>query len=172
MRAAIFLPLSIFAASGFFFSFSGFLFQSRGLIDNFTEYRFIILGLSYISLGYYFSKGPYSFLTKYLYFFGLGSVLTVGLILQGFKDEANFFWQFIYPFLLVGVFYTSIHWQSKVFLLLGALFTIFQIIKFTVEYFSDSVGWPISLIVAGLVTMGIGYMSFELNKKYLKKPSG
>ena len=103
-----------------------------------------------------------------LYFFGLLMVLGTTLALGGFSPKVNIFWQLVYPFLLVATFASSIKLQNKIFLIMATLFTFGEILKLTAEYFSKSIGWPISLIVAGLTVMGIGYMSFELNKKFLK----
>ena len=106
-----------------------------------------------------------------MYFFGIIMFLGSSLALQGYSPKVDIFWELIYPFLLVAVFTASIKLQSKVFLIMATIFTFGEILKLTSEYFSKSIGWPISLIVAGLVIMGIGYMSFELNKRFLKNPA-
>ncbi len=168
LKAKIFLPFSIIAASALFFSFTDYIFGPGGETDHFTQYRFLILGLSYISFGYYFSsKETMSFMKDITYLFGLGAFLGSALTLQGFKPEVNVFWQLTFPALLVLVFYGSIKLQNKVFLVLATLFTFAEIFKLTAEYFSESIGWPISLIIAGLIIMGTGYLSFELNKRFI-----
>ena len=172
LKAAIFLPFSIIAASTFYFTFTLFLFKTVQPIPHFSEYQILALGVAYLSIGYYFSITKQGFMTGLLYFFGLLMVLGTAMILQGFSPKINVFWQLIYPFLLVATFWASIKLQDRLFLIIATLFTFGQILKFTSEYFSKSIGWPISLIVSGLVIMGIGYMSFELNKRYLRvKPS-
>lgn len=169
LKAEIFLPFSIMAASTLFFSFTNFLFKNVGIPAHFYEYRVLVLGISYILLGYYFSETERKLITNLLYFFGLVMFLSATMALQGFYPKSfNVFWQLIYPFLLVLTFAASIKLQSKVFLITATLFTFAEIVKLTTEYFSKSIGWPISLIFAGLVIMGIGYVSFELNKRFLK----
>lgn len=172
LKAAIFLPFSIIAASTFYFTFTLFLFKNVQPIQHFSEYQILTLGLAYLSIGYYFSITKRGFMTGLLYFSGLLMVLGTAMILQGFSPRINVFWQLIYPFLLIATFWASIKLQDRLFLIMATLFTFGQILKFTSEYFSKSIGWPISLIISGLVIMGIGYMSFELNKRYLRiKPS-
>lgn len=170
LKAPIFLPFSIMAASTLFFSFTNFLFKDVGVIAHFYEYRIFTLGITYIMFGYYFFQTNRKFMTNLLYFFGLLMFLGASLSLQGFSPKVNIFWQFIYPFLLVLAFWGSVKLQSKVFLIIATIFTFAEISKLTAEYFSKSIGWPISLIIAGLIIMGIGYMSFELNNKFIKKP--
>lgn len=169
LKAAIFLPFSIIAASTLFFSFTNFLFKDIGVIPHFYEYRVLILGITYVLLGYYFSQTNRKFMTNLMYLFGLLMFLGASLSLQGYFPKVNVFWQLIYPFILVLTFWGSIKLQSKVFLIMATIYTFAEISKLTAEYFSKSVGWPVSLIIAGLVIMGIGYMSFELNKRFLKK---
>jgi hypothetical protein len=41
------------------------------------------------------------------------------------------------------------------------------IMKITSEYFTQGLGWPMALIIAGLGVMGTGYLAFYLNKKYV-----
>ena len=173
LKAEIFLPFSIMAVSTLFFSFTNFLFKNVGIPAHFYEYRVLVLGVSLILLGYYFFQTERKFITNLLYFFGLIMFLGAALALQGFHPKnVNVFWQLIYPFLLVVTFAASIKLQSKVFLIMATLFTFAEIVKLTTEYFSKSIGWPISLIIAGLVIMGIGYISFELNKRFLKVNKG
>lgn len=172
LKAAIFLPFSIMAASTLFFSFTNFLFRDLGTPLHFYEYRVLTLGITYTLFGYYFFQTNRKFMTNLMYSFGLLMFLGASLSLQGFYPKSiNVFWQLIYPFLLVLTFWGSIKLQSKAFLIMATLFTFGEILKLTTEYFSKSIGWPVSLIVAGLIIMGIGYMSFELNKRFIKKSS-
>jgi len=172
LKAAIFLPFSIMAASTLFFSFTDFLVKDIGVPPHFDEYRLLILGITYVLFGYYFFETNRKFMTNLMYIFGLLMVLGASLSLQGFyPGSVNVFWLLAYPFLLVATFWGSIKLQSKVFLIMATIFTFAEILKLTSEYFSKSIGWPISLIVAGLVVMGIGYMSFELNKRFFKVTS-
>jgi hypothetical protein len=63
----------------------------------------------------------------------------------------------------------SIWLKSKSFLVFGALFLMIYILKITSEYFTNSLGWPLALVLAGLLLIGIGALSVWLNKRYLGK---
>jgi uncharacterized integral membrane protein len=43
------------------------------------------------------------------------------------------------------------------------------ILKLTAEYFADTVGWPLALVISGFILMGVGFMSVQLRQKYTKK---
>ncbi len=167
IKAKIFLLFTFIAGTTLFFSFTNFMFLDNGN-ERFYEYRLLIMGLTYLSFGYYFTNTNKKFMTNLLYFFGLFILLSSALSLQGFTPANSIVWEILYPFLLVGIFYSSVKLQNNIFLILGTLFTFGEILKLTYEYFSNSLGWPISLMLAGLLMMGIGYVSFELNRKYLK----
>jgi uncharacterized membrane protein len=171
LRAAVFLPLTILAASGLFFTFTNYLFENNVPIEHFDQYRIAILGLSWLCFAYYFSTKEMKFMTNIMYFFGLSAFLGSTASLQGYYPKANLFWELAFPFLIILAFYGSIKLQSRVFLVVATLFTIGEILKLTAEYFSEGLGWPISLIIAGLVIMGVSYLSFELNKRFLKPAS-
>lgn len=171
INADIFLPFSVMAGTVFYYTFTQYLFKNVAVMPHFFEYQTLVLGITFLSFGYYFSKTERKFMTNLMYFFGLIWILATALILQGFSPKVNIFWQLIYPFLLVFIFWGSIRLQNKTFLIMATIFTFAEIVKLTTEYFSKSIGWPISLITAGLVIMGIGYMSFELNKRFLKNPN-
>jgi len=144
-------------------------YSSSGL--GWPLYRIAILGLSWLSFAYYFSKREMRFIPNVMYFFGLLMLLGSTASLQGYYPNASIFWELAFPFLIIAVFYGSIRIQSKIFLVLATLFTIGEILKLTAEYFSEGLGWPISLIVAGLIIMGVSYISFELNRRFLKPSS-
>lgn len=170
LRANLFLPFSVFAGSFFFFSFTDLLFKDLYLGSEFFNYRFLILGTSYLALGYYFGQNNKRFMVNIMYVFGLLMLLGSSLALQGFRDSnPNYFWQAVYPGLLMISYWLSVRLQSKAFLLMATIFTFLEVIKLTIEYFSDSIGWSLSLIIAGLIVMGAGYISFELHKKFFAR---
>ena len=77
------------------------------------------------------------------------------------------FWELIYPGLVFGTLFLSVHVKSKAFLTWGTLFLMAYLLKITSEYFSSGLGWPLALVLAGLMLIGTGYMSFSLKKKYM-----
>jgi membrane-associated protease RseP (regulator of RpoE activity) len=49
------------------------------------------------------------------------------------------------------------------------MFLIVYIFDIGGEYFSDNVGWPITLLIAGVLSMGVGFVFEQLRKRYLPK---
>jgi hypothetical protein len=64
--------------------------------------------------------------------------------------------------------FIAIHLRSRAVLIFGAAFLVGDIFKLTSEYFQDSLGWPLMLVLAGFLLIGVGYLTFYLNNKYLK----
>lgn len=166
----LYLPFVIGSGSILFISFTNYLFKDVGVPANFGAYRMIVLGISYLLFGYYFFKTQKSYITGFMYFFGSVLILGVSMMLQGYSprlDFENIMFQIAYPFLLVWMFGLSVKLQSRTLFTVATLFIFAEILKITSEYFSKSVGWPISLIVAGLMIMATGYASFQVRKRYL-----
>jgi hypothetical protein len=51
-------------------------------------------------------------------------------------------------------------------LIIGTGALVVYIFKITGEYFADSLGWPLALIVAGFAMIAIGSLFVRLNRKY------
>jgi hypothetical protein len=137
--------------------------------DDFFYYRSLVAGLSLMFLGYYFSNNSSKLLAGILYVVGPFMFLGSALALQGYMPEQNAFWEIIYPGLVFGVMFLSVYLQSKSFFTLGALFLMAYIIKITGEYFSEGLGWPTSLVFAGMALIVVGYMTVWLKGKYFVK---
>lgn len=161
LKNDIFLLFSIIAGSGLFLSFIN-LFVPRPS-ETFIAYIALVLGASYLALGYYYQPNK-KYIVNLLYLFGL--IMFLG---ESFALSINSpFWMIVFPFLLAGTFYLSVVLQSRLILAIGTLFTFVEIGRLTTEYFSRSLGWPLALIIAGLAIIGAGYFSFEVSKRYFK----
>lgn len=168
-KKTIFTFFGIVYATWLFFSFTNFLVGGNPLFldAKFYEYRFFVVGLSYIFTGYYLSMTSQKELTGPLYGFGIFFALGAALALGGWKPSQNIFWELMFPLLVSLVFYLSVQLKSKSFLTFGTIYLMIYILKITGEYFSGTLGWPLSLILSGISLIGIGYYAFTLNKKYI-----
>lgn len=94
--------------------------------------------------------------------FGLGTlaVLGSGIFIGGFFD-------LIFIAFIFAAFYGSVYLKSQSMLTFGALFLMAHIVKLTSKYFVDSIGWPVALIIVGFLIIGVGYIAYNLNKKYI-----
>ncbi|HOC41657.1 MAG TPA: hypothetical protein PKJ99_01460 [Thermoanaerobaculales bacterium] len=149
-----------------FFAITGFLVGSdpRFAGRAFFEYRTLAVGLAFMVLGWAFSATERDGLTGPLYTFGSLAFLGSALALGGWEPSQSAFWELIFPGLVFGVLYLSVVLRSTALLAFGALFLGAYLTKITGEYFSDSMGWPLALIVLGLLLMGVGFLTFRLKR--------
>jgi hypothetical protein len=167
-RKNIFTLFSILFGTWFFFAFTDFLNNGNYKdYQHFFEYRVLIVGLIYIIIGYIFAKGNKVSMSGFLYGFGILGVLGSALSLGGWSPNQNYFWELFFPFLVFGTLFISINLKSKSFLTFGSIFLMLYILKITGEYFKDGIGWPLALILAGLLLIAVGYLYFFLKNKYM-----
>ncbi len=169
LRKNIFVLFSIIFGTWLFFSFTSFIVGSNPYFNasEFYEYRILVVGLAYILFGYAFSKNKYMSFSGFLYGFGILGFLGAALVLGDWKPNQNAFWELIFPVLAFAVLFLSVYIKNKSFLVFGTIFLMAYILKITSEYFSSGLGWPLALVVAGLLMIAVGYMSFSLKKKYI-----
>lgn len=167
-RKTVFVLFSIIFGIWLFFSFSSFIVGGRPGFDwEFSAYRILCVGLALALLGYYFSQTAHRSLTGALYGFGVFFFLAAALVLGDWKPHQNWFWELSFPGLVFGIMFLSVYLKSKSFLTFGSLYLIAYISKITGEYFADSLGWPLVLVLTGFGLIAIGYLHFSLKKKYL-----
>lgn len=133
---------------------------------DFGAYQALIIGVVYLLLGYNFSTTSREPLTKYLYPFGLLLFFVAALNLGGYAPDQNIFWEIIFPGLSLGAVFLSLPLRSRAFLIIGSASLVVYIFKITSEYFADSFGWPLALILAGLGMIAVGSLFVKLNTKY------
>jgi len=165
-KKSVLTVFTILYSTWLFMSATNMLFDVGQLGWEFYAYRVLAIGLSYIAIGYAFSLNKQlKNLRGWLYSFGSLLFLGAAIALPGV------FWEIIYPGLIFGIIMLSIKMKAKAFLVWGSLFLMGYIGKITATHFSTGLGWPVSLMIAGLALVGIGYYAFYLNKKYLSKTS-
>lgn len=168
-RKPLFVVFCFIFGTWLFFSFTNLLISdtlSSG--EDFYWYRLLVASLSYLFFGYYFKRlASLSDLGGWLYGFGALGFLGSALALGGYAPDQNLFWELIYPLLVFGVIVASVYEKSRAFLIWGSIFLMIYIFKMTAEYFSEGLGWPITLIMSGLLIIAIGYGSIQLNRKYI-----
>ena len=163
------LAFAIYAGTWFYFAVTNTVFAGSPLSDDFDLwlYRGLALGLSYLSLGYYFQGKRMNGFAASLYALGALAVLSATFGLGGFSPNQNLFWEAAYPGVITAFYFTSVHVKQRSFLVLATLFLMGFIFKITSEYFADSIGWPVSLVMMGMLMILVGYLGVVLNRKYL-----
>ncbi len=126
-------------------------------------YLTLVLGISHGLLAYVFKqpqqKHSINMLGKLLYATGTFGLLVASLSLGGI-------WDVLFVFVVVGTFLLSVYLHSRGMLILSSIFLIFYLFKITAEYFAQSVGWPIALILIGITTIVVAIGTFKVNQKY------
>jgi hypothetical protein len=134
---------------------------------RYAAYRVFGIGLSYCAFAYAWRGTPRQSLSGVLYGFGSLGVLASALALGGWKPEQHIMWEITYPGLAFGAMFLSLWLRSRAMLVFGAIAVMAFIGKITAEYFADNLNWPLMLILAGFVLIGMGYLTYHLNRKYL-----
>ena len=166
----IFLIFCILFGTWFYFMILEFLFEDSMIIDDeeFWHYRTLALGISYLLIGHHLLKEKKNILSNVLFTFGSLFFLGAALFLGGWEPYQNIFWEIMFPGLAFGIIFLSTYLKRLVFLIVGSGALIIYIFKITSEYFTDTLGWPLSLVIVGLSLIAIGYLFVHLNKKYIK----
>lgn len=99
----------------------------------------------------------------------LATLLVLSSIFAQSLGGKKFGWETMLLLCSLGFIFLSTAKASRSYLYLGTLFLIIYIFDIGGEYFSNEVGWPITLLIAGLLSMGVGFVFEQLRKKYLIK---
>lgn len=152
----------------FYFALTGTLLSHAIILPEWRVgyYLFASLGLSYLFIGFSYEKTDKQALVKILYLLGINFFLGSLLALTGWKPSQDVLWELLYPGFVFGGLYLSAVIHSRIILTFCAFYLAVYIIKITVEYFSDGLGWPITLILCGFILMGMGYAAIHLKRKY------
>lgn len=134
-----------------------------GMDEDLYAYLTMVVGACYLLLGHSFRGGWNKILIGILYFLGITAFL--GAAFSRVFDSG--FWQMLYFVLIVGSYYLAVFLRSRSILVMSTIFLIAHVSYITSEYFADSIGWPITLVVLGFIFIGLGYVSFHLNRKYI-----
>jgi len=147
-----------------------FIGSSANFDKSIIDWSNVIVGMIYLVLAYVIEKLKNIGLEeapKYKELFNLvgplwvlGAIFSLGL---GGQKPA-------YETLLLasslGFIFGSIPKLTKQYLFIGTLFLIIYIFSIGGEYFQNEAGWPITLFVAGLASMGIGIVMEKIRREY------
>ncbi len=132
-------------------------------IRDIYQYTTMAMGASYLLLAHAFCDGWNKKLIGVLCFFGITGFLGAAF-LQVFHSVP---WQMLYFIIVIGGLALSVYMRSRSILVMSTLFLIAHVSYITSEYFANSLGWPMSLVILGFVFIGLGYVSININKKYI-----
>lgn len=128
------------------------------------SYLTIIIGFCYVLLSSHYKKTIHKDLGKVLDLFGGLSIYSAIYKLGGYIPNQNILWEFIGVIsVCLGLYLANIS-KNKIVLKIASLFALIFIGKFTGEYFVDSFGWPIALIIGGIAMITAGYVLIKFSK--------
>jgi hypothetical protein len=168
-KQSLFRVFAIIFGSMLYFSETHTLLQGSSLnTAEMLEYRFLLLGTSYLLLGYALRQ-KFTTFTAWLYSVGTFMFLGASFALGGYKPDVTLIWEVGFVGICFAMMGLSVYLKSRAMLIIASLYLMAYILKLTAEYFSDTVGWPLALIGAGFVLIGIGYGTFRINQQYLRQ---
>ena len=126
------------------------------------EILLIALGGSLLWLAFKVQDTLHTPLACWLHFFGSTMVLySVFDLLEGTHFEFLFF-----ALNILIVFLSTIA-KSRTLLATGTLSLFSYIAYFTLDNFVDSIGWPVALMILGLLFFGVSAIAMRIKQKYL-----
>lgn len=107
----------------------------------------------------------------WLYFFGLFGFFSCSLFwFEPYGAQVNtVIWNIIYPIAAAAIMYASIRLQSKLFLIIGSLALTAYVLKITAQYFAETIGWPIAMIIFGLLVIGIASQANVIRQRFVRR---
>ncbi len=153
VKRTSFLFFAVYFAFGSFTSLCSVLNIPYKLIE-------FICGSSLLALSYGLQRTPYNSICGFGYF--VGSIILLWL---GFDLLWHSWVEILYIAIASFMLYASTIVGSRSMLVTSAIALFSYISYFTSQHFMDSMGWPICLIILGIVFFGIGNLALRLNKK-------
>jgi hypothetical protein len=100
------------------------------------------------------------------------SVGTVMFYLALFDLVQHEIFEILFPLMTAIGVYAAVSSQSRAILATSVGSFLLYISYFTTEHFSDSLGWPLALIVIGVAFVSVGYLALRFNRQYFQDRPG
>ncbi|MBT4349332.1 DUF2157 domain-containing protein [bacterium] len=132
-----------------------------------------IIGMVYLLIAYILEKIRHveiTTATKFAFLFNIfGPLWILTSLLYLGLDGNKIFYESLLLLASLAFIFISIPRSKKSFLLFGTVFLVTYIFMIGGEYFKNEVGWPITLFVAGLLSMGIGIAIEKVRQRYFNQ---
>ncbi len=118
------------------------------------------LGGAMLFISYSLSNSRHVALSPFTYFFG-----SIGFLAGSFEIMEGSIFEPVYLGVTALLIYLSTAIRSRTLLFVSCTAMLCYIGYYTVEHFKDSLGWVLSLILIGLIMLGMGSFAFKLDRK-------
>ena len=135
------------------------LFDILGWDEDFSA---SVIGLSLLCVCYAAGKSQHRSIVPFWYLTGSTAMLA-GVFSIIMKSPA----EILYPGLCALMIFFSTQAKSRMVLFSGTTALLCYIGYFTAEHFVNSLGWPVALIVIGMVLIGLSSLALKINRKYI-----
>jgi hypothetical protein len=152
----------LFMALLFGSAFDGTALDLLGLDEDLI---FFTLGLSVLLVSYAIDRTRHAAITPFWYFAGATAMLA-GL----FSLVEDSVVEILFLGAACGVVFLSTWAKSRSLLVVGTIAILGYVGYYTSEHFTDVVGWPIALILFGLMLIGLSAVAFRIDRKYIAAP--
>lgn len=150
----------LFTAIVFVVAFMLILFDRLDVDYDFTA---LVLGGSLLSLSVALDQTGYKVITPFWYFIGSTWFLYgVFALLEASVVEI------LFMAVASVLVYLSTVVRSRTLLFVSTVAMLAYIGYYSAEHFVQSIGWPIALVLFGLLLIGFSAMAFKINKHYIR----
>ncbi len=143
----------------FFYSFFLATFELLGVPERL---KWFVLSTSLLAVSSFINHSKYLSIAGLLFF-----ISSLALLLVTFDMVKDKPYEILYLGLACGLIYMAIIEGSRVLLINASLATLCFILYFSSKHFPHTIGWPITLILIGLLLVGVSGIIIKLNKKYM-----
>lgn len=143
---------------------SGWFSVSFDLLHLSARWSALVVGFFLLAVTYGISATRHASIAGFWYFIGSAVWLTASWDIL-YRSSLDVLFIGLAAFLM----FLSLVVRSRALLLNGTLAVLFFIGYYTNEYFADMGGWPLVLLILGLVLIGMSKLAVELNRKYIKE---
>jgi hypothetical protein len=134
------------------------------LLDADGKLIALILGGSMLLAAVGIDRTAHRDITPVWYLFGAAAFL------YGFFDAVKDTpLEIVFLAMAAGFVYLSVILHTRTLLFVATLGILGYTGWFTQQHFADSVGWPLALIVFGLVMIGLSALAFRIDRDYVRK---
>lgn len=135
------------------------------LVNVDEEFIALILGASTLSFCIGLERTPYRGLNSFWYLAG-SAMFYLGL----FEWVKHTVVELVFLALACGGIFLSTWVRSRTLLLTSTLAILAYIGYFSYEHFQDSLGWPLVLVMLGVVFIALSAVAMRINRRYISNP--